>query len=156
MNIISSTAYWSANVSRAIVMATLLLAPLLVGYFALSLAWLEFLLGAPMDPALDFTVEASVALTDKLLLLALVAAFFALISLVARWFICEGKSGQVDADSFSQGHLFFTLLAFLFEPAGFALRRWLHPRESLRHPYRRHFRLRFTPAAMTGAVPLQI
>ena len=156
MAIISNTAYWSAYVSRAIVMATVVLAPLLVAFFTLSLVWLAFVLGSPMDPALGFAVEASVALTDKLLLLGSVAAFFAVISLIARWFVWEGKSGQVDADSFAHRHVFLTILAFLVEPGSFTLHRWLHSPDSLSHPHKRQFRLACTPAAMAGATPLQI
>ena len=152
MAIISSTAYWSAYVSRAIIVGTLVLAPLLVAFFTLSLVWLTFVLGAPMDPAFDFTVEASVALTDRLLLLGLIAAFFALISLIARWFVWRGKSGQVDSHSFGLKHFLFILLASLLEPVGLAV----HPPIKLSYPNRRHFILASTPAAMAGATPLQI
>ena len=156
MVIISSTAYWSAYVSRAIIVGTLVLAPLLVGLFTLFLVWLAYVLGAPVDPAFDFTVEASVALTDRLLLLGLIAAFFALTSLIARCFVWMGKNRQVDPDSFLQGYLLAVLLAVLLKPMNFYLNPWLHTPNNLSHPNRRHFRLASTPAAMAGATPLQI
>ena len=153
MDLISRTAYWSAYVSRAIVMATLVLTPLLVGYSAMSLAWLAFVLGAPVDIALDFTVEASVALTDRLLLLGLIAVFFALVSLIARWFVWHGNNHEIASDSVPQGHPLAVLLSALLEPLNRTLRIFLNPPVNWGESRRTDSATVIMPVCLAGAFP---
>lgn len=158
MYAITQVTYWSAYISRAIFILTLVLTPVMMAYFAAYLAGLALVAGlSPMDLAFDFILEASGALTDRLLLLGLFSALFAALSLIGRWLLWQGNDRQINPDFLHRNQNPLALLfSALLRPVSWARCPVLSLPASLTHSSRRNLSLSSTPAASAGADPLQI
>ena len=154
MRLILRTIYWSGHIGDQIVVWTLFWSVGLTLLFATAVWSLGVWAGIPPLPfALDFVREAAVALSDPVLTLVLIAAFFSAVSFLGRWLLQKGKDQLADLVSLAKGHPLLVFLSALLQPVSFVLRPLLPPPVSLRHPSRRNVTSSCTLSDRSRAFP---
>ena len=150
----SKIVYWSEYIGDQFFIWTPVLTVFLVALFAAALAWICLMVGVPPeDFTVPFIMEAVVGVSDRVLMLELVALAFTIVSEFLRWLLGQGKEHLVDPDSLAQGHPLIALFASLLRPIWYAFSYWTHPPPSLSYPRRRNFALTLTSVGLVGAFP---
>ena len=154
MRYILRTIYWSGHIGDQIVIWTLFWSVVLPLLFAAIVWSLGVWAGIPPLPfALDFVGEATVALSDPVLTLVMIAAGFASVSFLGRWLLQKGKDQMAYLASLAKGHPLLALFLAMLLPFSFVLLPWIPPPVSMRHPFRRNVTSSCTLSDLSRAFP---